>query len=88
MCAACAMAAAAGASGARAYLQTHGPRWLTPRRLKRVTIGLCAAALGVSTIGFSGSSAPSLHHRWTTTDRPSTASSPTAPAPARSPSAG
>jgi hypothetical protein len=55
------MAAAAGASGARAFLQSHGPRWLTPRRLKRVTISLCAAALAVSTVGFSGSSAPAQH---------------------------
>jgi hypothetical protein len=58
MCAACAMAAAAGASGARAFLQNHGPRWLTPKRLKHATIGLCVAALAVSTVGFSGSSKP------------------------------
>jgi hypothetical protein len=50
------MAAAAGASGTRAFLQAHGPRWMTPLRLKRATIGLCAAALAVSTVGFSGSS--------------------------------
>jgi hypothetical protein len=50
------MAAAAGASGARAWLQTRGWAWLTPRRLRRVTIGVCAAALAVSTVGFSGSS--------------------------------
>jgi hypothetical protein len=52
------MAAAAGASGTRAFLQAHGPHWLTPPRLKRVTIALCAAALAVSTVGFSGSTAP------------------------------
>ncbi|MDX6701732.1 MAG: hypothetical protein QOF26_1958 [Baekduia sp.] len=51
------MAAAAGATGARTWLQTHHLTWMTPIRLRRVTIGLCAAALAVSTIGFSGSTA-------------------------------
>jgi hypothetical protein len=52
------MAAAAGASGARAWLQARGWTWVTPQRLRRVTVGLCAGALVVSTIGFSGSSKP------------------------------
>ena len=53
------MAAAAGASGARAWLQTRA--WVTPRRLRGVTIGLCAGALAVSTIGVSGSSKVASH---------------------------
>src|SRR5437763_861078 len=55
MCGACAMAAAAGASGARAWLQAHGSTWLTPRRLRLATIALMVAAFGVSTVGLSGS---------------------------------
>jgi hypothetical protein len=62
MCAACAMAAASGAAGARSWLQTHGYRWLTPRRLKRITVGLCVGAFAVSSIGFSGSTAAQHHH--------------------------
>ena len=57
MCAGCAMAAASAATGFRSWLQTHNFTWLTPRRLRNLTIGaMCAAGL-VSTIGFSGSHA-------------------------------
>jgi hypothetical protein len=49
------MAAASAATGFRSWLQTHNFTWLTPRRLRGLTIGaMCAAGL-VSTIGFSGS---------------------------------
>ena len=49
------MAAASAATGFRSWLQTHHFGWLTPRRLRSLTIGaMCAAGL-VSTIGFSGS---------------------------------
>ncbi len=52
------MAAASAASGFRTWLQTHSFGWLTPSRLRKLTIGaMCAAGL-VSTIGVSGSSAP------------------------------
>jgi hypothetical protein len=54
------MAAASAASGFRTWLQTHSHRfqWLTPLRLRRLTIAaMCAAGL-VSTIGVSGSSTP------------------------------
>jgi hypothetical protein len=48
------MAAASCATGLRSWLQTHNFTWLTPRRLRAVTIGaMCAAGL-VSTVGFSG----------------------------------
>jgi hypothetical protein len=52
------MAAASAATGFRTWLQTHSFGWLTPKRLRRLTVGaMCAAGL-VSTIGVSGSSAP------------------------------
>jgi hypothetical protein len=55
------MAAASAATGFRSWLQTHNFGWLTPRRLRRLTIGaMCAAGL-VSTIGFSGSTPTSTH---------------------------
>ncbi len=56
MCAGCAMTAAAGASGARAWLQAHGG--LGRRGMRFVTVGLIAGALGVSSLGVSGSSTP------------------------------
>jgi len=49
------MAAASAASGFRTWLQNHHFGWLTPQRMRRLTIGaMCAAGL-VSTIGVSGS---------------------------------
>jgi hypothetical protein len=51
------MCAASAATGFRTWLQTHHFGWLTPRRLRALTIGaMCAAGL-VSTVGFSGSTA-------------------------------
>jgi hypothetical protein len=52
------MCAASAATGFRTWLQTHHFGWLTPRRMRALTItAMCAAGL-VSTIGFSGSTAP------------------------------
>jgi len=52
------MAAASAASGFRTWLQTHNLGWLTPRRLRALTVAaMCAAGL-VATIGVSGSSLP------------------------------
>ncbi len=43
-------------------MQTHSYGWLTPKRLRRLTLAaMCAAGL-VSTVGFSGSSASAAHH--------------------------
>jgi hypothetical protein len=61
MCAACAIAAASAASGFRSWLQNHHFGWLTPRRLRALTIAaMCAAGL-VSTIGVSGSTPAPAH---------------------------
>jgi hypothetical protein len=61
MCAACAIAAASAATGFRTWLQNHHLGWLTPRRLRALTItAMCAAGL-VSTVGFSGSTPPPTH---------------------------
>jgi hypothetical protein len=55
------MAAAAGASGARTWLQTRQLTWLTAGRLKAATIALFVAAFGFSTIGLSSSTSASTH---------------------------
>jgi hypothetical protein len=49
------MSAMAGASGLRAWLQTRGWTFLTPERLRRVTVAAFAIAVVVSTVGLSGS---------------------------------
>ena len=55
MCVGCAITAASAATGFRTWLQNHHFGWLTPRRMRSLTIAaMCAAGL-VSTIGFSGS---------------------------------
>jgi hypothetical protein len=63
MCAGCAITAASAASGFRAWMQTHDFRWLTPKRMRSLTIAaMCAAGL-VSTIGFSGSGTTVASHQ-------------------------
>jgi hypothetical protein len=55
------MAAASAATGFRTWLQNHHFEWLTPKRMRALTLGaMCAAGL-VSTIGISGSTAPAAH---------------------------
>ena len=54
-CMAGAMTATAGAAGIRAWLATRAFGWLTPRRLKAITIALIAGALLASTVLVSGS---------------------------------
>jgi hypothetical protein len=58
MCAGCAMAAAAGASGVRTWLQTRHLTWLTPRRMRAATIALVVVALAIPSIGLGGSTKP------------------------------
>ncbi|MCW3027093.1 MAG: hypothetical protein JWN81_304, partial [Solirubrobacterales bacterium] len=61
MCAGCAILAASAASGVRSWRQSHHLGWLTPRRMRALTIAaMCAAGL-VSTIGFSGSTSAPTH---------------------------
>jgi hypothetical protein len=61
MCAGCAMAAASAATGFRSWLQTHPVPWLTPKRLRALTVAaMCAAGL-VSTVGMSGSGTAAAH---------------------------
>jgi hypothetical protein len=55
------MAAASAASGLRTWLQTHNLGWLTPKRLRAITIGVMCAAGLVSTVGVSGSTPPTSH---------------------------
>jgi hypothetical protein len=55
MCAGCALATMAGATGVRAWLQAHHMTWLTPGVLRAITIALFAAAILVSSVGISGS---------------------------------
>jgi hypothetical protein len=52
VCATCAMTAAAGVTGLRAWLQSRGWSWLTRRRLRRITIAASVAALAAVTVTF------------------------------------
>ena len=54
-CMAGAMTAASGATGARSYLATRGWSWLTPQRLRRITMVLLVAALAASAFLVGGS---------------------------------
>ncbi|MBO9532375.1 MAG: hypothetical protein J7513_05320 [Solirubrobacteraceae bacterium] len=58
MCSACALAAMAGATSARAWLALHVPALRDPRRMRAVTAGLLTAALLMPSVGLSGSGAP------------------------------
>ena len=58
MCAGCAIAAASAATGFRSWMQIHAPGWATPKRMRRLTVAAMVAAGLVSTVGFSGSTAP------------------------------
>jgi hypothetical protein len=55
VCAQCAILAASAATGTRSWIAARGFVWMTPRRLKRVTVALLGAALAVSSVGFGGS---------------------------------
>lgn len=55
------MLAASGATGFRTWLQSHHFGWLTPKRMRTLTIAAMIAAGLVSTVGISGSSTPVAH---------------------------
>jgi hypothetical protein len=62
MCMQCmmgAMTAGASATGARSWLAHRGFSWLTPRRLRLLTVALLLGALVASSVLLGGSSAPS-----------------------------
>jgi hypothetical protein len=79
MCAGCVMAATAGASGVRAWLQAQHLTWLTPRLMRAVTIALLLAAVAISSVGLQGSTAAPPRHAAHATASP-------APAPPSAPS--
>jgi hypothetical protein len=43
-------------------MQSQNTSWLTPHRMRRLTIGAMCVAGVVSTIGFSGSTPPATGH--------------------------
>jgi hypothetical protein len=53
-CAATAAVAVGSASGVRAWLRGHGGAWLTPGRMRAITVGLLTVAVVVSAVGFGG----------------------------------
>jgi hypothetical protein len=55
------MAAAAGATGTRSWLQARHLTWLTPKRMRAATVALFVAAFGISSVGLSGSTPPAHH---------------------------
>jgi hypothetical protein len=55
------MAAASAASGFRTWMQSQNIPWLTPRRMRRLTIAAMCAAGVVATIGFSGATPAPAH---------------------------
>jgi hypothetical protein len=54
------MTSLAAANGSRAWLGRHRPRWITPKRLRRITVLLFGAALLASAFLMSGSTP--AHH--------------------------
>jgi hypothetical protein len=52
------MAAAAGATGVRAWLQAHHLTWLTEARIRAATVALFVAALLVSSVALTGTDKP------------------------------
>jgi hypothetical protein len=60
MCVGCALTAASAATGLRTWLQNHHFGWLTPKRMRALTLSAMCAATIVSTVGFSGST-PAAH---------------------------
>ena len=58
MCVQCMMGATTaltGAAGIRAWVAARGLAWMTPRRMRAVTIALLALGVVGSSVGLSGS---------------------------------
>lgn len=60
------MCAASAATGVRTWMQAHHFGWLTPRRMRALTIAAMSGAAIFSTIGFSGATPPSKASTHTT----------------------
>lgn len=54
-CAATAAAAVGTASGTRAWVRSHAGSWLTPGRMRMITIALLAVAVVAAGAGLGGS---------------------------------
>lgn len=54
-CMATAATAVGSASGIRAWLRSRGGSWLTPPRMRFITVALLALAVIVSGVGLGGS---------------------------------
>lgn len=52
------MVAASGATGVRAWLTSHLPCWMTPKRLRVLTMTLFAVTTLASSVTLSGTSVP------------------------------
>lgn len=61
MCVGCVMCAASAATGFRTWLQNHHFGWLTPRRLRAMTISVMCAAGLFSSLSFSGATGSPVH---------------------------
>jgi hypothetical protein len=57
-----AMGAGAGATGTRAWLAHRGFRWLTPRRMRAITVALLAGALLAASTLSGSSPHPAAKH--------------------------
>ena len=53
-CLATASVAVGSASGIRAWLHSHPGHWLTPARMRAITVGLLTLAVIVSGVGLGG----------------------------------
>jgi hypothetical protein len=68
------MCAASAATGFRTWMQTHHFGWLTPRRMRALTIAVMSGAAIFSTIGFSGATPATSAHSTSSTATIHTAS--------------
>lgn len=74
-----AMTAGSAATGTRSWLATRRWSWLTPRRLRRATVGLLGCALATSALLVGGSSSASSTQGQRDATRTSTGVAATAP---------
>jgi hypothetical protein len=61
VCIGCAMTGASAATGLRTWLQTRGYSWLTPRRIRALTVAAMCGATVYASVGFSGATPPAAN---------------------------